>query len=47
MSACMPAPPDGSDAANVRTMGGKPGSESVGIMRGRCKGGERTLDYRN
>ena len=31
MSACRPAPPVGSDAANVSTIGGKSGSLSAGI----------------
>src|SRR4051812_20878953 len=31
MSACRPAPPVGSDAANVITIGGKSGSLSAGI----------------
>ena len=39
MSACMPAPPEGSDAAKVRTSGGNPGSESGGIMRARWRVG--------
>src|SRR5947209_20271337 len=30
-SACMPAPPDGSEAANVRTIGGIADSASSGI----------------
>ena len=33
MSACRPAPPDGSDAANVRTMGGNSGSVSADMER--------------
>ena len=31
MSACKPAPPEGSVAANVSTMGGKAGSVSSGM----------------
>jgi len=33
MSACSPAPPEGSDAANVSTMGGKSGSVSADMAR--------------
>ena len=33
MSACRPAPPEGSDAANVSTMGGNSGSVSAGMAR--------------
>ena len=42
MSACRPAPPEGSDAANVITMGGKSGSVSAGMAGPREAGGRRT-----
>ena len=35
MSACRPAPPEGSDAANVSTMGGNSGSVSADMARPR------------
>src|SRR6478672_272539 len=38
-SACIPAPPDGSDAENVRTIGGNTGSESAGMAALRLAGG--------